>query len=766
MTSLDSPPMHIDGLPNEVLVHIFSFLAFREQFPLLARVCKRWTCAVYLTHTLVVPATPHVKAQNINVLLARYPLVKRLFLIPSPRTLSEHDPDLLHQIAAQFKGHPSLMELYCGSDYLVPSALTLCPSLAILRLPHIHRGYDSDDFDGDDDYDDHDVNATAGHNDELSGQMNDSAIDLTSITESPAIASDAPFSQLTRHNHWSSAHNEAKINGRRNLGMILKYAKSLRSIDIESPIFWRRDAHPGVIDNNQMLRNTSVRDSPSTLEHLRISSMVNWSLSNFIRWLSRTTPVLPQLRTFIFDADYTEIPSASFPGFISSLSAGCPCLSSLKIKYATLSKSAVHDITAHLRQLEHLSIGKTDVCFPNPFQLQQASASNQDPDGPVGYGHLIEYLTSSLPQLRSLHFNQCQLTSVPLSDFHGSTEPLTSSSARGCPDNGSHPLQSLKIFDHGIDRPTSFVVLETLLRFKRLSSIRIDVPSDLLHGQRAEYLRTLISARSQLRQIEFRCSSQRFEHTQPVDTTFDLEGIQVAHEGPVRPALEALSIWSSPGFPSMLLNDLSAATLTRLHLNYLPALSTMMTMKPLSFPCLRELEIKAITLLAHSICLSLLEYLVQDAPKLTSLKLEALHREPTPLDHTVVSSLGARCPGLQDLKLFHFTIDIAVIKQLQTMWSSLHTLEITGLNAVPTITLAWEREFMTFLFNHRGLRHLRLSAGVILIPGLNLACGGAAAEPRGDVVSPLPSDLSVFRRYSHLVREKAWWLEECVIRGR
>ncbi|KAJ3268332.1 hypothetical protein HDU76_011443, partial [Blyttiomyces sp. JEL0837] len=91
---------------------------------------------------VTVKATPAVKAIGLSKLLERFPALETLWLVPSTKTLVEHSPQLVHELAAAFTGHTTLRRIHCGSDHIIRGALSGCPRLEEIHLSFLHSWLD------------------------------------------------------------------------------------------------------------------------------------------------------------------------------------------------------------------------------------------------------------------------------------------------------------------------------------------------------------------------------------------------------------------------------------------------------------------------------------------------------------------------------------------------------------------------------------------------------------------------------------------------
>ena len=119
----------INCLPNEILIQVFSHLEFKQHFPRLILVNKRFNSASFDCKTLILSLSIHVYLFGLDNILSKFPLLQFLFIESNPNS------NLLPKIAEQFKGHPTISRINCGSDLIINEALRSCPRLKALELP-------------------------------------------------------------------------------------------------------------------------------------------------------------------------------------------------------------------------------------------------------------------------------------------------------------------------------------------------------------------------------------------------------------------------------------------------------------------------------------------------------------------------------------------------------------------------------------------------------------------------------------------------------
>ncbi|KAJ3402779.1 hypothetical protein HDV05_008232 [Chytridiales sp. JEL 0842] len=263
----------INDIPHEVLCRIFSFLHFSDIFPTLPLVSKSFHSASYSARKVIVPSTPLVKSLSLSSILHRFPLLSDVSLQPSSRSFIDHqNPNLIHEIAAEFKGTKGLKSIECGSDHMLPAVLRGSPRLEALKVPLVHdweevgggAGVDFDAWDGGMDEDDGDDD---GMDVDVPGMTLDD--DLDNVVHPQANQHIDP-----EMNHLNMLLGSSNTSTRRNLGAILRFGKSLKLVELEAPTFWqRRTPH------------RRYEDAESQVEILRLNSMTGEAIENFVEWL-------------------------------------------------------------------------------------------------------------------------------------------------------------------------------------------------------------------------------------------------------------------------------------------------------------------------------------------------------------------------------------------------------------------------------------------------------------------------------------------------
>ncbi|KAJ3326993.1 hypothetical protein HDU76_012449, partial [Blyttiomyces sp. JEL0837] len=491
---------------------------------------------------------------------------------------------------------------------------------------------------------------------------------------------------------------------------------------------------------------------------------------------------------------------------ITAVAFACPALENLKLKYANLAPDHIIEIASLMPSLLHLSIGKCDVWFYRSLvsvegannrspadntAMQLDDDSDHDSDdinivdgdprasdgGLVSYSELVHFIASHLPSLQSLHFNQCTLHALPTSPSPQvrTRAPIT------------HPLSSLKIFDISEHRPTDSVVNDLVSSFRRLHTLRMDVPASSIipNGKGIPW-------------------GPGHPTPLPLITNLELRGAKnsvllVIHPDDDREPTSPTTL--RPSFPHA--NSVHAENLTRLKLNYLPDLpESLVTIPPITMPSLIALEIRAISITSHATCLALLGILVGGASRLRSLQVEALHRETALFPMHYWTGLVKSNQKLKSIKFTNFRLPVGALsvlskgvpceegdlmeasgrfgsEDIEPGWPELVTFALTGQQCIEKVDIAWEEsELKPFIETHRYLRVLRFTVGEIAIDGVRV--GGEAR--RGEVELDIRgidrwsdrnavlrthkiADMSAYRHYGESIKKRWWWLDEVVVLG-
>lgn len=513
------------------------------------------------------------------------------------------------------------------------------------------------------------------------------------------------YLKLDFTHEWTEDGKLIDANTWRNVRIILQLFSKIRVLYCEAPEFHMRDG------NNLYL--------PNQLQILRLCSFTEATITDFIQWLSEGV-MLPHLQELAIDSDYLHLPENS----IRAISIGCPSLKHLKIKYGSLAPNHVFDMVEYLSKLHHLSLGKCDVWFFQKRDIEQTAATTLD--NTVSYAELIQFIALHMKNLRSLHFNQCHLHPLPLSQ----TSEISSSSITHAPQ-----IQSLKIFDSSSNRPSNADV-SMVMDLSDLQILRLDAPSDCKWNK--------TNRGKKLVNLEIRSNSK--EQCENLDHQSD------EYEG-LPQQLQTLSLWSPS--PKLLSTLLLAAPdrsrlLTRLCLNYIPDLSVLNGIKIIPLPQLKTLEIRGVSHLAGENCVHLLRLTTSDAALLRTLSVEALYRVSSNKMtlHDWVS-LPDHCPLLQKISFSHLVVPSGVLASWckENRLSNLEELKLTGPEAVPLVSNEWNlTELWPFLNSHPLLRKIQLSIGRF----------EKEPDERCDNMSVT---------FGESLRKKFWWLREVVIMG-
>ncbi|KAJ3214750.1 Protein M3 [Dinochytrium kinnereticum] len=649
-------------IPDEILIAIFAAADFASSFRSVILVNKIWHRVAFDAKRINVTATPAVKKLTLDVLLRRFPVVEDLVLTPSSRNL-EFGPDLIHEIAKQFTGHPTLRRIFCGSDFIVPGALEGCPRMEHLNLSYLHTWF----------------NASDGDRDELGNFDGEEEED----------------EEVGNDGFVEDGHRESTSSHRRNLAGILKRGKALRVLDIESATFWHRGPRTDFLSNSMRMDGEMFG---LNLEVLKLGNFSGWSLQNFTIWLGKAgSGGLPVLKEFRLDADYLNLPQQ----FIRNLAIGCPSLKSLRIKYANLAPMHMIEMADQLPNLELLSLGKCEIWFyPSKSEehakMTTALIQQWQQDGEesaeeeilasngssavhfVSYSELVHHLTASMRNLECLHFNQNTLHAL-------ASPPPHSRSLRNVVT--SHPLQSLKVFDTNETRPTSEQFEEMLGAFPHLQTLRLDVPvlEDIRReGSRPRSWSFIHELLPNLKVLELRCAKPKMAVGEDAYSFHVKEEESSLIPSTKFGKISTLAVWST--HPSSLprLLSLNAATLTTLTLNYLPGCSMSQDSYKGSIPLLPSLKTLAIKTLTHVAvfdAMYLLDAILgeEGCPSLRNLTMEALHRSPLPpVNVQELISVATRTPSLTSLKLNNLKLPKEIFGKIRGLWKALESLEVVG----------------------------------------------------------------------------------------
>ena len=108
----------------------------------LSLLSKRWYYASRDLRILTLHATFNVFQLGLPSILAQFPILQTLKLVPD-----KVRPELLHQTAKNFQGHPTLKCIDCPSDMITYAVVSSnCPSLVKLKVLGMKVNYDNADM--------------------------------------------------------------------------------------------------------------------------------------------------------------------------------------------------------------------------------------------------------------------------------------------------------------------------------------------------------------------------------------------------------------------------------------------------------------------------------------------------------------------------------------------------------------------------------------------------------------------------------------------
>ncbi|KAJ3281109.1 hypothetical protein HK104_000214 [Borealophlyctis nickersoniae] len=621
-------------------------------------------------------ATPAVLSENITTILSRYPRLRSLIIQPDLR----YPPSMLHDVARQFAGHPTLRILECASDLIVPGALNGCPRLEVVRLPFTPVRQLNDDEWGDGG---NNLGDDGNEGRTREGSLDDAAEPLQAMLAGGSRA-------------------------RRNLGLIMRCKPDLRCIDMDEPTFWRRDSE----------RDVGV----SRLENLRIGAISSWALTNMLSWLSKpSNRDLQNLRILHMDVDYLQFPMEG----IGIIASACSNIEFLKLKYAMLPPGAIHAFARHMTRLKRFALTKCDLWYSTHDWIA-----------------VIRYLTRTMSRLLSLHINSCNLRKLDaaVNVYDASDETPVS----------GHPLESVKVYDTGEARPTTGGLQYLVSTYQQLHTLRLDVPADCLTVPSFDMWSSSASRLRKLRKLELRCAKYDNKDNEP----------QAANQSPTLPTLSSLSLCSPPVLPTAWITG-SSSNLTSLILNFLPFILPADAVFPL--PHLRSLEIRALSVLSHQICLSSLRAFTADSPLLRHLDMEALYRDTAPMPASDLVRLIKACPGIQTFRTCKFRLPPDALEQLIGSWPHLSSFHLAGQRAISTtVTDRWcETNLAPFMNSHRLLRVFSAGIAGLRVDGFTLReTTGEGDLEKGKFHASLNSQ--TLKRFSAKVKGEFWWVDQVV----
>ncbi|KAH6582608.1 hypothetical protein BASA61_005748 [Batrachochytrium salamandrivorans] len=766
----------MDTLPTELLAYILGLLDFEEQFPRLPTVNSRWRAALNSIRVLRIKATPQVKRAGLNTIVASFPLLQELRIEPTDHV---HDLALVHQIALQFNGHPSIRSIVSSSDAIIKGILCGCPNLESICLPAepvVHN--DDDDM---------------IYESQLDGSESPLANAIETLTNQPSRSFD--FGALGPR-------------GRRNVGLILRALPRLRCLTIDGPSFWRRQTIIG-----QDISASYADTFSSSLESLKMTSMNSWTMVSFLCWLecysastannssrigstsSSTLPLfrerlhvtapLLNLKHLYLDIDYLHFPENG----IKALAGGCPRLEALKIKFGTLPHDSIFDIATHMTSLKRLSLSKCVFWFVSQNWAQLCTFLASHLKMGTRQGSVEENNPSGLSVLS---FNMCTIQLLEEARWHSVFEQLSQT-----PSKPFLGLKQLKILDTCETRVDASILHTLVVMFPALDVLRLDVTSDCFPAFDAVYLDSLRRGFKGLSTLELRMGKERIRG----DPT-KLPTVIQADQSIYMPRLKRLSVWCFGIFPHFLLSC-NVGTIEELVINYpvvvvsglgfgvnegrvseMGPQSILTVDKPpqvkyTRFPRLQMLEIRGLSNAAHAICLSVLDMIGTDAPVLKSLTLAALCHATSPLPLHYLTHLAKSSPNLTFLNTSGFIFPTGGFTFLRCEWPHLQTLELMGACSIGTLTSEWERDNLEpFMQSHRYLYRLALGISHLSVPGFELLSATelmARLTLRGNLLSTdfdsgfvrmvKTANIAIYHRFGMYLRSKYCWLREVVIRG-
>ncbi|KAJ3020086.1 hypothetical protein HKX48_001336 [Thoreauomyces humboldtii] len=708
--------VHINDLPNETLLHVFSSLTFNKQVARLALVCSRWARLSRDVETLSIECTESVVRTGLHTILLRHPRLKRLEIVAARTGSTAIARERLALVARQFVGHPTLRIIVCPSDWIVPGAVDGCPCLEELVVAGVGDGDEVPVFADEDD----------------EGEDGEDGVGIADAESGNATA--------------ASTHRELwKAPGlRRNLSWILNSVPSLTRVRIDDPHLWIR--------KKDMVTTLSLRElSLTSLSPSAILSLVDLLSPGGSRSDSDTdrTPALPHLRTMSLEIDYAFLPLAMFP----ALARGCPALTSLTLSTLEAPPGLVDAMAEGLKglALTYLEFDKCSVWGPKE-----------------GWVSLVGRLCDAFPTLKTLRFGNCLYRVLPAATAH--RRDWDAGDGNG---NGSHGLEHIKIVPLCDTKLTTEDLASIVRDYPSLKTISVSAPAHtctsvgipvwLPPTTSASFNATL----SNLRELTIRSGSIRELSAEPEESSQPIK----------LPSLTHLNLINCPLFPTLLVSC-NPSHLTSLKLSYLPAhLPPTVT---IPFPCLRTLVVRGVSHLGHKICIGTVTSLLQHAPRLTSLTVEAFHhhhRRSHSHDNDddddegsstlsfpshVIHDLTVSCPDLVHLVIAGFRVRSLASLTPVASWPRLETLHMVGTKCLPVLTSEWEDEVLVpVLTNRRFLRSVRLQFE-------GIAAGGGSIEPtKGEDVLPylarVERDRSTCEAYAMKLRKRFWWIEELVV---
>ncbi|TPX72910.1 hypothetical protein SpCBS45565_g00399 [Spizellomyces sp. 'palustris'] len=652
-----------------------------------------------LGETLSLEATISVLDYTLPRILSGYPRLERLIIEPSRYIDTIDAAYLLTKVAQQFRGHPTLRYLFCSSDWIVPGAVEGCPRLEVLIVPSL-RGKEEEE-------EEEEPQAVSGMEEDGRGSSMD-----TMDVEYPDDLHENE--RRIGGRHWEIWRGSGM---RRNLTWIMKHKPTLTHIEMNKPTFW-----------NRIPKVAPISPLP-ILKHLKLSDICSWALVNFLDFLrqsgQREQPALRHLITLSLDLDWLIVPTNAY----EAISLGCPNLQSLTFIYANLTPAGVEAIATHLPRLKCLVMDKCDMWFYH------------------GWMSLVRYLCSRMKELEKVGLEKCSFRELPLT--MQVRFPVYSTRA-GTMGWWTHSLRSLKLYANDEYRPSTADLEEVVERFPQLQELKLEVPAETFTKDGIAVWGPAAVNLHGLKKLVLRSGKYESYGTEPVASNTPLH----------LPNLQTVSIWSCPIFPFNFILP-NASNLTTLKLNFLPTILPDTTF--ISLPNLRYLAVRGITVLAHPICLSIVNALTADSPKLEVLIMEALHRDCANLPSAFFPRLVEKCPKLRVIRLDRFITPRSTLTLLAnaTIWPNLASFHVWGQSAIHGATIEWEQTSLCpFLQTHRLLRSFHVGLHTLEVPGFELE--GRCTDEHGYCHA---RNVVTYASYARSIKSRWWWLEDVVVHG-
>ena len=496
---------------------------------------------------------------------------------------------------------------------------------------------------------------------------------------------------------------------RRNLCTLLKCIPSLKKLEVENSCFWTR--HP-------------IQFTHSKLEALRLHSLHLDAHAMFFDWLSETKDALPNLKSMNLDLDYKNLPLNG----ISAIANGCPQLEQFKIRHTTISMENMKDLVTKFPRLKGLSFRQCYLTFPSNRWIL-----------------IVLYIMKQNNQLRKLHMNGSTLLSSDWVDDTFLEDMMEFLNEKPIfPD-----MRSFKLFDVGDHRPSKEDITNLSLLFPNLLTFRADVPFHFILPDQLSLLKKL--------ELRFIKVPGWQDFNDPITNLSEQTSSK----------LTDLSIWSCFKFPDQLIKR-NAHQLKSLSINY-----------PIDFPrdnetvyemkALQTLEIRGLSLHAHSTCLSTLDpFIRMPLGNLRRLWLDALHKSDSELPFNTLKLLANHTPNLVSLHMTGFYLPCDSFSFLSTYWPYLESLVIRNSYRV-LVNEEWlEDELYPFIEKHRHLRSLDMSVQSVELDkfdfindGLDLLLSISDEDIDINIAKNLKSTL--FQVVSDDIKERFWWIQSCNI---